>query len=276
MIQDPNPIASSSQQRSSNQSRSKEEGLITTYLLPKPYPLRPPPPNIPALEPRKATPEPKKKVEHSLYSESDNSDSGRSLSPEHRSTKKDNSSLAEHDANRTANLSEGPFPELLGVVFRDDRWQRDNWFWGMYPRDFWYNERTNSLYPGPLARSMYDWNEGGRRGPSPASKRSWIAVAPKGMPMTVGEGKKLIPFIRRNVAPSYTEQFEVWLVLTELYQLTLLFSSSQCDRVPAWAANDYHYMKWMRAPGDLTYSFTPFDRDALPRGEKYARIPFPP
>jgi len=65
------------------------------------------------------------------------------------------------------------------------------------------------------------------------------------MPITVGEEKKLIPFTRRNVAPSYTERFEVWLVLAELYQLALSFSSSQRDRVLAWAANDYHYMKWM-------------------------------
>jgi len=84
-------------------------------------PCAPPPPNISAPEPRKVMPEPKKKVEHSPYSESDDSDSGWSSSPEHRSTKKDNSSLAEHDANCTANLSEGPFPELLDVVFRDDR-----------------------------------------------------------------------------------------------------------------------------------------------------------
>jgi len=160
MTRDPNPVVSSSQQRSSNQSRPKEEGLITTYLLLKPYPLHPPLPNIPAPELRKAMSEPKKKVEHSPYSESDDSDSGRSSPPERRSTKKDNSSLAEHNANRSANLSEGPFLELLGVVFRDDRWQRDNRFWRMYPRDFWYNERTNSLYPGPLASSMYDWNEG--------------------------------------------------------------------------------------------------------------------
>jgi len=96
------------------------------------------------------------------------------------------------------------------------------------------------------------------------------------MLITVGEGKKLILFTRRNVTPSYIERFEVWLVLAELYQITLSFSSSQHDRVLAWAANKYHYMKWMQVPGDLNYSFTSFECDALPRGEKYAHIPCPP
>ena len=211
---------SSFQQGSDQQPCPKEEGLITTYVLPKPYPLRPPPPNISAPGLRKTTPKPKKKVVYSSYSELDDSDDGHSSSPDRKLTKKDTTSLAEHDTNHTANLSEGPFLELLGVVFRDDRWQRDNRFWGMYPWDFWYDERTNFLYPGPLVHQMYDWNKGGRRGPSPASGCSWIATVPQGMPMTVAEGKKLVLFTKKNGASSYTEWFEVWLILMELHHTT--------------------------------------------------------
>jgi len=70
-------------------------------------------------------------------------------------------------------------------------------------------------------------------------------MAPQEMPMTVAEGKKLVPFTKRNGASSYTEQFEVWLILMELHHITHSFSSSQHDRVLAWAANEHHYMKWL-------------------------------
>jgi len=225
-LRGPNTVASLSQQKDDNPPRPKEEGLITTYLLPKPYPLRPPLPTIPTPGPRKEKLEPKKKVVHSPYSESEDTDDGRSSSPERKSTKKGSTSTAEQDANRTANLSEGPFPELLGMVFRDDRWQRDNRLWGMYPQDFWYDDHTNSLYPGPLACLMYNWNKASRQGRSPASKHSWIAVAPQGMPMTVDQGKKLISFTKRNFASSHTKQFEVWLILKELHHIAISFYSS--------------------------------------------------
>jgi len=96
------------------------------YLLPKPYSLRPPPSTIPAPGPRKEKPEPKKKVVHSPYSELEDMDDGWLSSLEQKSTKKGSTSMVEQDANCTANLSQGPFLELLGMVFRDDYWQRDN------------------------------------------------------------------------------------------------------------------------------------------------------
>ena len=83
-------------------------------------------PTIPAPGPRKEKPEPKKKMVHSPYSKSEDTDDGQSSSPERKSMKKGSTLMAEQDTNCTANLSEGPFPELLGVVFRDDHWQQDN------------------------------------------------------------------------------------------------------------------------------------------------------
>jgi len=63
--------------------------------------------------------------------------------------------------------------------------------------------------------------------------------------MTMDQEKKLIPFTKRKFTSSYTKRFEVWLILKELHHITISFSSSQYDRVLAWAANEQNYMKWM-------------------------------
>ena len=134
--------------------------------------------------------------------------------------------------------------------------------------------RPNTLYPGPLGRAMYDWNEAGRLGPSPASQRIWIQFAPKGLPMTVREGKKILRLLTQSSMPKIN-RFEIWLILNKLNAAASSFVSSQRDQVLEWAENPQSYIDRMRNVEPVSYPLILFDKTALPRGEQHARLPLP-
>jgi len=174
------------------------------------------------------------------------------------------------DANSIVNTSAGPIPELVGARFLNGEWERDNSFWGMLSRNYWYDAQDNVVYPGALTHKVFVWDQNGRVGPHLAPTRKWIQWAPRGMPRSINECKNLLHKVITNGMESKKECFEAWLMLAEFYYIANLFAPTNRDHSITWAARNLR----LRRPGPwITFPLIPLDPTIL--GSNNARIPDP-
>ncbi|KAF8059516.1 hypothetical protein FPV67DRAFT_1675087 [Lyophyllum atratum] len=223
------PLPTPDESRVRNPERGGKKEPSSRYTMPAEAPA---PPQVMVQPPSPPPPAPKEKRTEPYGSpESDNGAS--SQSEDEEVAKKKAPGREQHRANlarKAENENPGRIPDELGVVFIENRHERDNRFWDMLGRVFYVSPTQNRVYAMESAARNADRELGSGQEGLPTPGRLY-AVVPRGFPMNPREVDQLLVMINeRSTRVTDQERVEGYMLLREFRRVSLSVAPHMRDR----------------------------------------------